>query len=113
MLMDSLPVIISEAAREDPARQSNWYYHKAGADTAERYLAAFDSATALLAMQPETGTLRKFHDGRLRRLRSVIMFGAFRVHLIFYRAEAEQLVIFRVLHGMRDLPRRLLESPGS
>jgi plasmid stabilization system protein ParE len=37
----------------------------------------------------------------------------FRVHLIFYRVEGECLVVFRVMHGMRDLPRRLIEPPGS
>lgn len=39
--------------------------------------------------------------------------GAFHNHLLFYRVEEEALVLFRVLHGMRDLPRRLLGQPGA
>jgi len=39
--------------------------------------------------------------------------GAFKVHLIFYRVETEELDVFRVLHGMRDLPRRLTQPPGA
>jgi len=39
--------------------------------------------------------------------------GAFHKHLLFYRVEDEALVLFRVLYGMRDLPRRLLDQPGA
>ncbi len=62
---------------------------------------------------PEAGTLRKFREPRLQGIRSVQVHGAFRVHLVFYRIEDDVLVIFRVLHGMRDLPRGLIEPPES
>ncbi len=101
--------IVSEAAREDLEGQSQWYFLRAGQSTANRYLAAFDETLTLLATQPCLGTLRKFRDVRLRGLRSVVMFGAFRVHIVFYRAEEDHLLVFRVLHGMRDLPRRLTD----
>jgi len=105
-------IVISEAARQDLASQSQWYFQQAGDRLADRYMAAFDDTLAVLAAQPEIGSRRKFRDARLQGLRSAIMFGAFRVHLVFYRVVAERLFVFRVLHGMRDLPRRLLDMPG-
>lgn len=105
-----MKVMLSEAAREDLASQSRWYFQKAGAGLAERYLAAFEMTLSQLAQQPAMGTRRRFRDPRLMGLRSRSMSGAFRVHLVFYREEAGALFVFRVLHGMRDLPRRLLEE---
>ena len=34
-------------------------------------------------------------------------------HLIYYRISGEELVAFRVVSGARDLPRRLLDPPGT
>jgi plasmid stabilization system protein ParE len=36
----------------------------------------------------------------------------FQVHLILYRSVEGRLMIERVMHGARDLPRRLLQEPG-
>ena len=106
-------VEVSDAAREDLALQSAWYVQKAGADIAERYLNAFDATLKKLQSLPEIGRLRMFRDPRLQGLRSFMTDGAFRLHLIFYRVEADTLVVFRVIHGMRDLPRRLMQEPGA
>ena len=65
----------------------------------------------MLAAQPETGVPRRFRSRKLKGIRSILMSSAFRVHLVFYRVESHRLV-FRVMHGMRDLPRRLMEPPG-
>ena len=102
-------VVVSEAAKEDLARQSQWYISVAGERVARRYLEAFQSVMSVLAQLPAGGVPRKFRDPRLQGLRSVFMPGAFRVHLVFYRMEEDEVVVFRVLHGMRDLPRRLAE----
>jgi plasmid stabilization system protein ParE len=99
----------TEAAREDLAAQSDWYHDKAGRDIAERYLDSVQQTLRMLQKQPDLGRVRKFRDSRLHGLRSSVVQGAFRVHLIFYRIEGDALVVFRVMHGMRDLPRRLLE----
>lgn len=98
------------AAREDLAAQSDWYHDKAGLDIAERYLDAVQATVRVLQEQPDLGRLRKFRAARLHGLRSMTVRGAFRVHLVFYRVEDATLVVFRVMHGMRDLPRRLLEQ---
>jgi toxin ParE1/3/4 len=105
-------VILSEAAVADLKRQSGWYFEKAGERIAGRYLKAFDSTVSRIQSQPQMGTVRRFRDFRLQGLRSVMMDGAFRVHLVFFRVESDQLVVFRVLHGMRDLPKRLVDPPS-
>ena len=100
---------ITEVAREDLASQSDWYREKAGVHVAEHYVGAVQETLKSLQRQPDLGRLRKYRDPRLCGLRSSTVQGAFRVHLIFYRVENDSLVVFRVMHGMRDLPRRLLE----
>ena len=104
---------VSENARLDLARQYEWYELEAGVDIAERYLQAFQQTAQYVTNHPVVGILRRFRDPRLKGIRSVQVHGAFRVHLVFYRIEEDVLVIFRVLHGMRDLPRRLIEPPDS
>ena len=104
---------VSDNAGEDLALQYNWYWREAGEDIAERYLTAFRQTIDLIGQQPELGALRKFRIPRLRGIRSFQMVKAFGVHTIFYRIETDTLVVFRVLHGMRDLPRRLLDPPGT
>ena len=102
---------VSEDAREDVLGQYGWYLKEAGIKIAERYLAAFRGTVEFLVVQPEAGILRKFRNPRLSGIRSFQMSAPFRVHLVFYRVEGEVLVVFRVLNGMRDLPRRLIEPP--
>lgn len=93
--------------------QYEWYADKAGEDVAERYLRAFHETKELLCRQPDLGRIRRFRDRRLAQLRSYRIEGSFEKHLIFYRVEDDALIVFRVLHGVRDLPRRLLEPPGA
>ena len=80
---------------------------------AERYLDAFSRTVALLSREPGVGQTRHFRSPRLKGIRSMPLHGAFKVHLIFFRVEGEVLDVFRVLHGMRDLPMRLLQPPGA
>jgi plasmid stabilization system protein ParE len=51
---------LSEDARRDLALQHAWYSIEAGADIAERYVAAFRGIAELLAHQPSIGLLRRF-----------------------------------------------------
>jgi plasmid stabilization system protein ParE len=104
---------VSEDAKDDLAAQYAWYAGKAGPDVAERYLTAFRHTTRRLVAQADLGMLRRFQHPQLNGIRSLPLDGAFRSHLLFYRLEREVVVVFRVLHGMRDLPRRLLEPPQS
>lgn len=37
----------------------------------------------------------------------------FQMHLVFYRADEAIISVERVIHGARDLPRRLRQPPGA
>ena len=80
---------------------------------AERYLSAVLAALRLLATQPDLGRCRKFRHSTLRGIRSFRLASPFGVHLIFYRHNSAELSAERLMHGARDLPRRLVEQPGS
>lgn len=108
----SLPVSIAGRAETDLAHQYRWYLDNAGVEVAERFLAAFDDTVARLAEQPKLGKRRRFRARELAGIRSFPAGSRFGVHLIFYRHERTALSIERVMHGARDLPRRLLEPPG-
>ena len=103
---------IKPEAEQDIALQHEWYARKAGEDVAERYLAAFRTSIEELVRQPDLGKLRHFRAASLRDVRSLSIQRPFQVHLIFYCYSATKLEVIRVLHGMRDLPRRLLGPPG-
>ncbi|MES2597129.1 MAG: type II toxin-antitoxin system RelE/ParE family toxin [Verrucomicrobiota bacterium] len=104
---------VTEDARTDLQLHYEWYLEKADDEIADRYLKSFQHTLSKLVVQPDLGVVRRFRSKRLQGIRSIQFTEAFRVHLLFYRLEEEALVVFRVMHGMRDLPRRLLEHPGS
>jgi toxin ParE1/3/4 len=108
----SLPIVISERAERDMTLQYQWYLEHAGFDIAERYLLSVDTSIRGLAAQPDLGILRHFQSAELQDIRSTQADGSFDKHLIFYRA-ADTLSIERIMHGARDLPRRLTEEPGT
>jgi len=78
-----------------------------------RYLAAVHQTLDLLAVDPLLGRIRRFRHERLRGIRSFRVQPPFNKHVIFYRLDSNQLFAERVIHGARDLKRRLLQSPGA
>jgi toxin ParE1/3/4 len=97
----------SDDSNRDFDLQYRWYLEQAGEAVAERYL------EAALATQPDLGRRRKFRHPALRGIRSFRLASPFGVHLIFYRHNSAELSAERLMHGARDLPRRLVEPPGS
>lgn len=61
-----LPISISARAEQDLAIQYQWYVKHAGADVAERYLAAFDEAIHELAVRPDIGVRPRFESEELQ-----------------------------------------------
>ena len=102
-------VRIAGRAEADLTHQYRWYLDNAGAEIAERFLATFDVTVAQLAKNPQLGRARRFRAPELAGIRSLPVGGAFGVLLIFYRTEPGALSIERVMHGARDLPRRLMD----
>lgn len=93
--------------------QYRWYLREASEEVAERYFAAVLATVRELALHPGLGRERKFRDEALQGLRSFRVTRPFHRHLIFYRATETELFVERVMHGTRDVPRRLRETPGS
>lgn len=108
----SLTVVIALRAEQDIALQHRWYLENADPEVAERYLLAIDQTIQHLAAHPELGLRRHFKSMELAGIRSFQASRPFDKHLVFYQ-KGEQLSIERIMHGSRDLPRRLLEDPES
>ena len=108
----SLALEKADVFREDFALRALWYVREADEDLARRFQAALDATLQLLCRQPGMGRIRRFRHPKLRDLRSFPVQRPFNNLLIFYRANGGTLQAWRLMHGARDLPRRLLEAPG-
>lgn len=102
---------VSGRAEADLTNQYRWYLDNASLEVAERLLTGFDATVERLARMPGIGRLRKFRSPELRGMRSLQIGGGFNSHLIFYRVAGDAVSIERVMHGARDLERRLVEPP--
>ena len=103
--------VISHRAEIDLAHQYRWYLDHAGVDVAERYLAAFDASVAQVASHPTLGKACRFRAPELAGMRWRSVAAPFSAHLVFYEEMGSEMSIERVMHGARDLPRRLAERP--
>jgi plasmid stabilization system protein ParE len=90
-------------------QQYRWYLAEAGEEIAERFLRAATNTLLLLSEQPDLGRRRKFRHPLLHGLCSMQVEKPFQKILIFYRHNATELSAERLMHGARDLPRRLSE----
>ena len=109
----SVTVRRADGFKEDFHRQYRWYLGKAGETVAEGYLAAVERTLEELERHPEMGRLRRFRHPELQGIRSLCVERPFHKHVLFYRWEGDTLSIERVMHGARNLPRRLMEPPGA
>ena len=79
-------------------------------------MAVFDAVNQVLfdlTQQPGMGKACRFRHPELQGLRSFQVRPPFHAHLVFYRYGGQEVSAERLMHGARDLPRRLRESPGS
>ena len=106
----SLSVHKTETFVVDVASQFTWYLVEAGEPTAWRFIEAVDATLNLLGRHPEQGRRRHFSHPALNGIRSFRVAAPFDSFLIFYRPTADTLQAWRLMHGARDLPRRLTES---
>ena len=96
----------------DVMSQFGWYFEKAGEQLAWQFFEAVDFTILKLAGHPDLGSVRHFHDPMLHGLRSLSIEAPFHKFLIFYRVTETTVMAWRLMHGSRDLPRRLTEPPG-
>lgn len=106
-----LPLHRADDFNTDFRQRYSWYLEQENEELAERFLAAVETTLQKLLIQPTLGSRRKFRNPLLVGLRSFRVEPPFRKVLIFYRYSANELSVERLIHGARDLPRRLLEPP--
>lgn len=106
----SLEISISSRAEQDMTLQYRWYLENADLDVAERYLLAVHETIQTVAVKPDLGRPCHFTAPELAHIRSIQVRQPFDRHLLFYW-DGTTLRIERVMHGARDLSRRLLEEP--
>jgi len=109
----SLALHRSDYFNEDFVLQYRWYLREAGEELAERCFERVLITIRELARHPGLGRGRKFRNETLKGLRSFRVARPFHRHLIFYRVTETELFVERMMHGTRDLPRRLREAPGA
>jgi toxin ParE1/3/4 len=107
----SLALARADAFIADFEQQARWYVREAGEEVARKYLRALEATLLGLCEHPAMGRVRRFRHAQLRGLRSFRVEPPFNRHLIFYRVDTSLLYAERVMHGARNLPRRLREPP--
>ena len=103
-------VSISLRAEQDITHQYRWYLENGDAGVAEQYLLAVHKTIHHLVDWPASGVRRRFKAPELANIRSILVRKPFDCHLLFYM-ETGEIRVERVLHGARDIPKRLLDEP--
>jgi plasmid stabilization system protein ParE len=73
-------------------------------DVALRFVDAVELACQRISENPETGFIFGFESIRLREVR-VLIVPEFPNHLVFFRKQADEVRVLRVLHASRDITR--------
>jgi toxin ParE1/3/4 len=107
----SLRVLQTPESLADVALQADYYARKEGVALAQRFTDAIKITVRLLAGHPWIGKETDYTHPKLAGIRLFLVRKPFDRHLIFYRVCGDTLDVVRIVHGMRDLPRRLLEPP--
>jgi plasmid stabilization system protein ParE len=97
----------------DVELQFEWYVAQAGWDIAELYLKAVEVTCQFLGRHPRLGPTSRFKHPRLRNWRFFPVSRPFNRHVLFYELEGGSVIMRRAMHSGRDLPRRLLQPPGT
>jgi toxin ParE1/3/4 len=102
----------SEDFNADVRRE--WVYlHQFGEALADRFVDCVEASLHLLAREPGLGHPGRYRHRRLAGLRVWPVARPFRDWLIFYWDRPDHIYLFRLIHGTRDLPRRLVEGQSS
>lgn len=108
----SLRVVQTQESLADVALQASYYAQKENVVLAERFIEAVKITVRLLAIHPSPGKKTDFDNPKLIGIRFFLVRKPFDQHLIFYRVSDAILDVVRIIHGRRDLPRRVLGPAG-
>lgn len=101
-------VILSGLATLDVDSLISFYLNEAGDDAALRFIEAFEDAKRHISSYPDSGSLRYIHEIGIHNLR-VWQLPRF-PQMIFYVDQGEEIYVWRVLHGSRDIAQILQED---
>ena len=100
--MKAKPVVPRALARQDVDEAIAHYLTEASDSAALGFITALEVAYAHIARHPASGSPRFAHELDLPGLRT---WGLKRYpYLVFYVERADHIDVWRVLHGMRDVP---------
>ena len=100
--MKSKPIIPRERAERDVDAAIDYYLSEKAPEAALGFIDALEQAYIHIGRHPETGSSRHAGDLDLPGLRSWRLKNY--PHLVFYVERSDHIDIWRVLHGMRDIP---------
>jgi toxin ParE1/3/4 len=100
--MNRVQIRVSDVAVADVLDQGEWYEHRSGEALAKRWGNAVTSALIRIEKNPRSGAKCTFSSDELHGIRRMPIEG-FPRHLIFYRADKNEILILRIAHGARDL----------
>ena len=89
--------------------QEEWIYlQQFGEELADHFIDRVDATAKLLAQQPGLGHPGRYRHPNLAGLRVKRVGKPFENWLTFYWDQADHVLLYRVIHGARDLPEQLL-----
>jgi toxin ParE1/3/4 len=100
--MKAKPVIPRALAQQDVDEAISYYLSQQAESAALGFIDALEQAYAHIARHPATGSPRYAHELDLPGLRCWALKRY--PHLVFYAVRDGHIDIWRVLHGMRDIP---------
>lgn len=106
--MSPKPVVPRERADRDIEEAVDHYSSTAGARAAVGFIDALEAAFRHIASHPATGSPRYAHELDLAGLRCWPLKRY--PYLIFYVEQESLIDVWRVLHGMRDMPAWLQDA---
>ncbi len=109
----SLRVVQTPESLADIALQADYDAHRENIALAQRFTDTVKTTVRLVATHPRIGKQTDYEHPKLAGIRFFLVRKPLDKHLIFYRVCGDTLDIVRIVHGMRDLPRRLLDPPGA
>ena len=100
--MSAKPVSRRASAQRDIEESVAWYLGEQAPEAALGFIDAVEQAFVHLGRHPETGSPRYGHELDLPGLRSWPLKRY--PYIVFYIEQEDHIDVWRILHGMRDLP---------
>jgi toxin ParE1/3/4 len=110
--MNRVELRLTDVAVSAIQEQADWYELRSSHALVKRWENAITAALLRIEKNPRSGAKCGFSVDELQGIRRMPIAG-FPRHLIFYRADEEEIRILRVVHGARDLESLLTASAGT